>query len=244
MKIGIPGSDIEGRTEKVALVTGANRGIGLETCRQLLQRGYLVILTARDPQRGVKAIEGLGRPSALKFFKLDVTDPEDITAIRTNVEREYGRLDALVNNAGVLLDEKHSVLDVPMEDLRTTLETNSLGALLLARAFIPMMISQKYGRIVNVSSGMGEVGDQNDYAPSYRLSKLLINGITLILDDSVKGKNILVNSVCPGWVRTDMGGPGASRSLEVGASGIVWAATLPDDGPGGGFFRDGKAIAW
>jgi len=124
------------------------------------------------------------------------------------------------------------------------METNTFAPLMMVRAFIPMMIAQNYGRIVNVSSGMGEFGDLNNYGPSYRLSKLALNGITLMLANAVKGKNVLVNAVCPGWVRTDMGGSNAERDLETGASGIVWAATLPDEGPHGGFFRDGEKIDW
>jgi NAD(P)-dependent dehydrogenase (short-subunit alcohol dehydrogenase family) len=202
--------------------------------------GYQVILTSRDQATGQPEAEKLG----VLFHLLDVTQAESILTLKAFVQTEFGRLDALVNNAGILLDEGVSVLDLPEETLRVVLDTNTFGPFNLARAFIPMMLEQKYGRVVNVSSGMGEVGDMNDYAPSYRLSKLALNGVTLLLADALHGKNVLVNAVCPGWVRTDMGGPGATRSLEKGASGIVWAATLPDGGPQGGFFRDGKKIDW
>jgi len=230
--------------QRVALITGANRGLGRETARQMLALGYRVIMTARDPGAGEKVAQELSGQGEVRFYPLDVTDPAQIDAIRDFVRQEYGRLDALVNNAAILQDEGQSLLDLSPELLRLTLETNSLAPLWLARAFLPLMLAQNYGRIVNVSSGMGRIGELNDYSPAYRLSKLLLNGITRILAEAVRGKNVLVNAVCPGWVRTDMGGPGASRSLEQGAKGIVWAATLPDGGPQGGFFRDGKPVAW
>ena len=227
--------------KKVVLITGANRGIGLETARQMKELGeFRVILTSRNPADGQPEADKLG----VTYHPLDVTSAESIAAIKTFVEKEFGRLDALISNAGVFLDRNDSILDLPEEALRATLEANTFGPLMLARAFIPMMIAQKYGRVVNVSSGMGEIGDMNDYGPSYRLSKLALNGITLMLADAVKGKNVLVNAVCPGWVRTDMGGSNATRDLKTGASGLVWAATLPDDGPHGGFFRDGEKIDW
>ncbi len=226
--------------QKVVIITGANRGLGLETARQMAELDYQVILTSRDEKKGEETARDLG----VRFHPLDVISAKSIAALLGFVEQEFGRLDVLINNAGVFLDEKQGILDVPEESLRATLETNTFGPLMLARAFIPMMIAQNYGRIVNVSSGMGEIGDLNNYGPSYRLSKLALNGITLMLANAVKGKNVLVNAVCPGWVRTDMGGPDAERDLETGASGIVWAATLPDEGPRGEFFRDGEKIDW
>lgn len=226
--------------QKVVIITGANRGLGLETARQMAELDYQVILTSRDEKKGEETARDLG----VRFHPLDVISAKSIAALLGFVEQEFGRLDVLINNAGVFLDEKQGILDVPEESLRATLETNTFGPLMLARAFIPMMIAQNYGRIVNVSSGMGEIGDLNNYGPSYRLSKLALNGITLMLANAVKGKNVLVNAVCPGWVRTDMGGPDAERDLKTGASGIVWAATLPDEGPRGEFFRDGEKIDW
>ena len=226
--------------QKVVIITGANRGLGLETARQMAELDYQVILTSRDEKKGEETARDLG----VRFHPLDVISAKSIAALLGFVEQEFGRLDVLINNAGVFLDEKQGILDVPEESLRATLETNTFGPLMLARAFIPMMIAQNYGRMVNVSSGMGEIGDLNNYGPSYRLSKLALNGITLMLANAVKGKNVLVNAVCPGWVRTDMGGPDAERDLETGASGIVWAATLPDEGPRGEFFRDGEKIDW
>ena len=226
--------------QKVVIITGANRGLGFEAARQMAGLDYQVILTSRDVKKGEEAARDLG----VRFHPLDVISAKSIAALHGFVEQEFGRLDVLINNAGVFLDEKQGILDVPEESLRATLETNTFGPLRLARAFIPMMIAQNYWRIVNVSSGMGEIGDLNNYGPSYRLSKLALNGITLMLANALKGKNVLVNAVCPGWVRTDMGGSNAERDLETGASGIVWAATLPNQGPHGGFFRDGKKIDW
>jgi NAD(P)-dependent dehydrogenase (short-subunit alcohol dehydrogenase family) len=226
--------------KKVVLITGANRGLGLETARQMKLLDYRVILTSRDPHKGQAAARSLG----VEAYPLDVTSAEGIAALAAHIQNEVGRLDALVNNAAILVDEGESLINLYADDLRSVLETNSLAPLLLARAFLPLMFAQKYGRIVNVSSGMGQIHTINDYSASYRLSKLLLNGITRVLADAVKGKNILVNAVCPGWVRTDMGGRSAPRSLEQGAQGIVWAATLPDGGVHGGFFRDGQRIDW
>jgi NAD(P)-dependent dehydrogenase (short-subunit alcohol dehydrogenase family) len=228
-------------TEKrVVLITGANRGLGLETARQMKALGYRVILASRDSTKGESAARGLG----VESFPLDVNNAKEIRALTEYVQNQIGRLDALVNNAAILIDEGKSLLELPADDLRSVLETNSLAPLLIARAFLPMMFAQKYGRIVNVSSSMGQYDAMRDNSPSYRLSKLLLNGITRILADAVKGRNVLVNAVDPGWVRTDMGGRNASRSLEQGAKGIVWAATLPDGGPRGGFFLDGKVAEW
>ena len=230
----------EEKMQRTVLITGANRGLGLETARQMGKLDYQVILTSRDPAKGQAAAQALDAA----YHPLDVTSAESIEALHTFVTAEFGRLDALVNNAGIYLDQDKSLLDVSPAVLHATLETNSLAPLWLARAFLPLMFEQNYGRIVNVSSSMGQIHALNDYAPAYRLSKLALNGITRILTDIVRGRNVLVNAVCPGWVRTDMGGASAPRSLEQGARGIVWAATLPDDGPRGGFFLDGAAIDW
>ena len=226
--------------KKVVLITGANRGIGLETAKQIKAKGYEVILTSRNAADGQKAADKLGTA----FHPLDVTQAESITTLKAFVEKEFGRLDVLINNAGILLDRNDHILDIPEEKLRTTLDTNTYAPLALIRAFLPMMLTQNYGRIVNVSSELGQITSFSDYTPAYRLSKLALNGITLILADALNGKNILVNAIHPGWVKTDMGGAGAPLSLEEGARGLVWAATLPDDGPQGGFFQGGEKMDW
>lgn len=187
---------------------------------------------------------GAGLPGELIPHQLDVTDPESITRLRDFVVSRYAAADVLVNNAAVLLDQNGRILQTPAETFRTTLETNLYGPLMLCQAFIPLMLERNYGRVVNVSSGAGQVEDMIDDMTAYRLSKIALNGLTLMLADSVRGTNVLVNAGCPGWVRTDMGGRNASRSIDEGADGIVWLATLPDGGPHGGFFRDRQSIAW
>lgn len=230
---------------KIALVTGANRGIGFEGCRQLAARGMPVILTGRNITK-TRAAAALLRDEGLKVspFQLDVTDIDSIATLLEEIEKTFGRLDILVNNAGVYLDEDVSVFDVPLETMRLTQEINFYGPLNMCRAFVPMMRLQNYGRVVNVSSGYGAMADMGGRTAAYRISKLALNALTRIVADEVKGANIKVNSVCPGWVNTDMGGPAAPRSVGEGADTITWLATLPDDGPSGGFFRDRQPIPW
>ncbi|MBT3338555.1 MAG: SDR family oxidoreductase [Anaerolineae bacterium] len=226
--------------KKNVLITGANRGIGLETAKQMKALDYEVILTSRNADEGERVARDLG----VRFHQLDVTSAKSISALKDHVDAEFGRLDALINNAGILLDRTDGILNLPEEKLRTMFETNTFAPLMLIRAFLPMMLEKNYGRIVNVSSQLGAISNFSNYTPAYRLTKLALNGITLMLADAVKGKNILINSVHPGWVKTDMGGAGAPLGLEEGARGLVWAATLPDDGPQGGFFQDGKRMDW
>lgn len=237
-------------TLKTAVVTGANRGLGLETCRQLARLGLTVVLTSRDPKKGEAAAAGLRKAGAeVRFHPLDVTDPQSIHRLAKYVEAEFGRLDVLVNNAGVFLDPLDSpepgaasVFRTDLDIVRRSMETNVYGPLLLCQALVPLM--QRYGRIVNVSSGMGQLTEMNGCCPGYRFSKTALNALTRILADELQDTRIKVNSLCPGWVRTDMGGPNADRPVEQGADTIVWLATLPDDGPSGGFFRDRKPILW
>lgn len=237
-------------TLKTAVVTGANRGLGLETCRQLARLGLTVILTSRDARKGEAAAAGLRKAGAeVRFHPLDVTDPQSIRRLADFVEAEFGRFDVLVNNAGVFLDpvdspepDAASVFRAELDTIRRSMETNVYGPLLLCQALVPLM--QGYGRIVNVSSGMGQLTEMNGGCPGYRFSKVALNALTRILADELQHTRIKVNSLCPGWVRTDMGGPHADRPVEEGADTIVWLATLPDDGPSGGFFRDRKPIPW
>lgn len=231
--------------KKIALVTGGNRGIGLEVCRQLGRRGLRVILASRNRAEGEKAAETLrAKGGEITLHPLDVTDLKQVDAIRAFVEEEFGRLDVLVNNAAVYLDEGVSVFELPVETIQQTMEVNFYGALSLCRAFIPLMQRNNYGRVVNVSSGAGQLEDMEGGTAAYKISKVALNALTRIVASEVSGYNIKVNSICPGWVRTRMGGPAAPRSIEEGADGIVWAATLPDEGPTGGFFRDRESIPW
>ncbi len=238
-------SDLTPQTGRIAIVTGANRGIGFEVCRQLARGDVRVILTSRDENKGQSAIGRLEAEGLeADYYPLDVTDPGSIQRLRDFVERQYGRLDILVNNAAVYLDDRHSLLAVDYDLLRLTMDTNAYGPLLLTQAFVPLMRKNGYGRIVNVSSGIGELSDLGSSWPAYRLSKILLNIQTRIIAGELRGNNILINAMCPGWVRTDMGGIGAPRSVEEGADTIVWLALLPDDGPQGGYFRDRRSIDW
>ncbi len=237
--------------EKIAVVTGANRGIGFEICWQLAKAGVIVVLTSRDQQKGltaVKKLEAMELP--VRYCPLDVNHAASINHLLTFMQKEFGRCDILVNNAGVFQDQKNEEEDFPsvfsakIETIRQTFETNVLGPLLLCQAFIPLMKKHNYGRVVNMSSGMGQLAEMNGGYPGYRISKTAINAVTRILNDELQEYNILVNSMCPGWVKTDMGGPNATRSVEEGAGTAVWLATLPDGGPRGKFFRDRKEIPW
>lgn len=225
--------------KRLAVVTGANRGLGLGTAKDLCDKGYEVILTSRDAESGEKAASQL----KCHFFPLDVNDPKSINDLAAHIAKNWGRLDVLVNNAGIL-PEKESAFDTAREDLLATFTTNVLGPFALCQKLAPLMRKNGYGRIVNVSSQMGQLSEMSDGYASYRISKTALNAVTRIFSQEVLGEKILVNSVCPGWVRTDMGGAQASRSIEQGVFSIVWAATLPDDGPTGGYFRDGKPLAW
>lgn len=230
---------------KIAVVTGGNKGIGYEICRQLAQKGVDVILTARDEARGTKACETLRKQGVpVRFHPLDVDDPGSVGRIREFVEREFGRLDILVNNAGINIDAEKTGANVDLETVSRTFRTNVYGPLLLCQAFLPLMRQRNFGRIVNVSSTMGSLAEMAGGYPAYRISKTALNALTRVLAYESMGTNIRVNSMCPGWVRTDMGGPEAERSTEEGADTAVWLATLPDGGPTGGFFRDRKRIPW
>jgi NAD(P)-dependent dehydrogenase (short-subunit alcohol dehydrogenase family) len=222
---------------RTVLITGANRGLGLATARALAAQGYSVILTARELAKAEAAAVGI---AGARAEVLDVADPGSIDALHARVPE----VDILINNAAVALDEGISVLDVERELVQTTMQTNFRGPLLLCQAYVPGMQQRRWGRIVNVSSGAGQLATMTDYAPSYSMSKAALNALTRQVAAAAKGSGVLVNSVCPGWVRTDMGGPNATRSIDEGIETIVWAATLPDNGPTGGFFRDRKPIPW
>ena len=227
---------------RIALVSGGNRGIGLEIVRQLAEKGITAILGSRDEEQGRAAAEGL--PDNVIVWQLDVADEKSVDRLATSIEEEFGRLDILVNNAGIANDRGQRGVDADLDRVREALEANLFGAWRLCEALIPLMQRHHYGRIVNISSGMGALNDMGGGSPGYRLSKAGLNVLTRILASELRGSGILVNSVCPGWVRTDMGGSGATRSVEEGADTPVWAATLPNNGPTGGFFRDRRPISW
>ena len=233
--------------QRVAVVTGANRGIGLEICRQLGRRQDVrVVLTARNETKGKAAAMQLrGEGVGVDFHELDVTNEEGIRALADWLAASYERCDIIVNNAGIVADPRGSrFLDSGPATYRQTLDTNLFGPLLLSQALLPLMKKNRYGRIVNMSSGQGQLSDMGAGTPAYRVSKTALNALTRVLAAEFAGSGILVNSMCPGWVRTDMGGPGAPRTVQQGADTAVWLATLPDDGPNGGFFRDREPIAW
>jgi NAD(P)-dependent dehydrogenase (short-subunit alcohol dehydrogenase family) len=200
---------------RVALVSGANRGIGREIVRQLTERGITTILGSRDEEKGRAAAEGMY--GDVRVRQLDVTDEKGIAQLARDVEEEFGRLDVLVNNAGIFIDRGQHGVDAELDVVRETLEMNLFGTWRLCEAFVPLMQRNRYGRIVNVSSGMGALSDMGGGSPAYRVSKTSLNALTRILASELRGTGLLVNAVCPGWVQTDMGGSEASRAIEEGA---------------------------
>lgn len=239
--------------QKIAVVTGANRGLGLEVARRLAQERCQVVMVGRQvgaietAAAVLEAQEGV----ACQPFAADVTQAADVARLAAFVKERYGHAHILVNNAGVFLEphdfanpESGSALTVAPELVAATLATNTVAPLRLIQAMVPLMRPTGWGRIVNVSSGMGRLSDMGGYWPGYRASKTALNALTRVLAVELQGTGIKVNSVCPGWCQTDMGGEDAQRSAADGAASICWAALLPDDGPSGGFFRDGQPLDW
>jgi NAD(P)-dependent dehydrogenase (short-subunit alcohol dehydrogenase family) len=227
----------------VALVTGATRGIGREVARQLADRGYTVIVSARDVGKAEAFATEIG--GGALALELDVSDPASIDAAVAAVGADPGRLDVLVNNAGVGLDWGVSATEPDFDVIQKIAETNLYGAYRLAVGLLPLLRASDHPRIVNVSSGMGGVAEMGGWSPGYRLSKAGLNAVTRMLSTELADAGFRVNSACPGFVDTDMGGPmGATKPVADGAAGIVWLATLPDDGPTGGFFRDGEPVTF
>lgn len=238
--------------KKIAIVTGANRGIGMEVCRQLSQKGDIkVILTSRNEKKGKDACEKLHHEGLeVEYRQLDVNDEKGVKKFAAGIEKDFGRCDILVNNAGIFPDTDGasgswpSIFDTDPDLIDKAMTTNVYGPIRLCQALVPLMKKNGYGRIVNLSSGMGQLTFMDGHCPAYRISKTSINALTRILAAELRDDNILVNSMCPGWVKTDMGGPNATRELPEGADTAVWLATLPDDGPRGTFFRDRKEFPW
>ncbi|MEM9260830.1 MAG: SDR family oxidoreductase [Bacteroidota bacterium] len=230
--------------KKIALVTGSNRGIGYAVVKELLQLGITTILTSRSSEKGKQAVAELQSLGDLHYHPLDVSDQDSVDQVTEFVASTFGGLHILVNNAGINYDTWQRTIDADMQVVQETLDTNLLGPWRMSKAFIPLMRKQNHGRIVNVSSGSGALQGMGGGTPAYGISKAALNALTIKLGAELKGSGILVNAVCPGWVRTDMGGMGASRSPEKGAETIIWLAMLPDNGPTGLFFRDKKQISF
>jgi NAD(P)-dependent dehydrogenase (short-subunit alcohol dehydrogenase family) len=230
--------------QRVALVTGGNRGIGLAACRRLAESGFRVLLTGRDREAVPHTAERL-RAEGLDVTPeaLDVSDPDSVDRCADRLRRQDVGVDVLVNNAAVLVDEWGGVLELTDDVLVATLQTNLLGALRTCRAFVPGMVERRYGRVVNVSSGAGSLSRMGGYAPAYSMSKAALNALTRQVAAHVRG-DVKVNALDPGWVRTDMGGRGGSRSVDQAADDVLWLATLPSDGPTGGFFYLRQPADW
>lgn len=231
---------------RIAIVTGANRGLGLEIARQLMRNDVFVVGGCRDAARCATALESLRKEGDnVAAHALDVNDTWSVRAFIEEVHRQVGTPTILVNNAGIRPEAHESkISDTATAYWRATFETNLYGAVRMCRELVPLMRKMRYGRIVNISSGMGQMHQMGEGAPAYRVSKAALNALTLTLAAEVKDTGILVNSMSPGWVRTEMGGEGAPRSVEEGADTAVWLCLLPSSGPSGQFFRDRQPIPW
>jgi NAD(P)-dependent dehydrogenase (short-subunit alcohol dehydrogenase family) len=229
----------------VIVVTGANRGIGFEIVRQLSRRGARVVLTARKPESGQAALARLKTESLVASFQpLDVLSQDSIANLADFISSQYGTLDVLINNAGIIPESDAEVLRVDLSAVRAALETNTLPPLRLVQALLAPLRKSKAGRIINVSSGMGALSDMGSDHAAYRMSKTALNAVTGMLASALAGENISVNSVCPGWVRTDMGGPNAERDVAQGADTPAWLALDAPKTLTGKFIRDRKVIPW
>jgi NAD(P)-dependent dehydrogenase (short-subunit alcohol dehydrogenase family) len=236
---------------KVALVTGANRGIGFETAKQLAQNNFKVYMGCRNEEHGIKAQDELRSIGLnVEFVKIDVNSTKDVRNFLNHLKENKEEIELLVNNAGVFLESdgpadtsSSSIFKVDPVIILKTIETNTMGPLKLIQSILPQMIQQNSGRVINISSGMGQLQDMKGHWPGYRMSKTALNALTCIVDDEVADYNIFINSVCPGWVRTDMGGDSATRSIEEGVETIIWLATC-ENPPRGKFVRDKEILDW
>lgn len=231
------------RQQRIALVTGANKGIGFEVARQLARQEFHVFLGARNAKAGREAAEKLASDGEVTFLNIDVSKPASIRKAAQEFEQASSHLDVLVNNAGIIVDHDEDVLKISDEIFEETLRTNTIGPLIVTQAFVPFLKKSSAPRVVNVSSSGGQLADGADgWAPAYCISKTALNGVTSQLAAALP--DFAVNSVCPGWVRTDMGGQNATRSVGEGAAGIVWLATDAPQKETGKFWKDRKVIPW
>jgi NAD(P)-dependent dehydrogenase (short-subunit alcohol dehydrogenase family) len=237
----------------VSLITGANKGIGYEIARRLGALGHCVLVGARDKKRGQTATDQLKAGGAdAHLLILDVTHQPSIVRGVDFIEQEYGRLDVLVNNAGIIHDRSLKPSETPLDTIREVFEPNFFGLIAVTQAMLPLLRKSAAGRIVNMSSGLGSLTLQADFSGpfgdfkvlGYDASKTAVNAVTVHFAYELRDTPIKVNSACPGWVKTDMGGPEAPGTAEEGADTPVWLATLPPDGPTGGFFQDRKPLPW
>ncbi len=230
--------------DKIALISGANRGIGLETGKQLLELGWNVVFTARNMHEGRPLINKLREKwKSAWFHQLDVTDEQSISDMAEYVEDTCGRLDVLINNAGIMIEENHKIMNVELDDLHKTMATNLYGPLMLTRTMLPFFKDSKDARVINVSSRMGQLSGMEGGHAAYRISKAALNALTIVMAKELEDDGIRVNTICPGWVRTDMGGPDANKSIEEGADTAVWLATA-DKIENGKFYADREVIPW
>jgi NAD(P)-dependent dehydrogenase (short-subunit alcohol dehydrogenase family) len=232
--------------KRIAIVTGGNRGLGQEIARQLMKSEAFVVVGCRDQPKCDMALEALrSGGDNVDAFPLDVNDTKMVKRFVEHVDKQHGAPSILVNNAGVYPEATTSrVSDTPTSTWRETFETNLFGAVRMCREVLPLMKKLRHGRIVNISSGLGQLHQMGEGSPAYRVSKAALNALTRTLASEVAGSGILVNSMSPGWVKTDMGGEDAPRSVEEGADTAVWLCLLPSNGPTGQFFRDRKPIPW
>lgn len=233
---------MDSKQSKTALVTGGNRGIGFAIANGLLQKGYEVIITSRSLDKATEAakkLQGIVIP-----VELDVSDDRSIDRAKETLNQKIDRLDVLINNAGIYPDEVVNILTIDRQLLELTLNTNTFGAIRMVQVFLPLLEKSQDARVINVSSGYGEIDGLSANVPSYCLSKLALNGATIMLADALHSKGIVVNAMCPGWVRTDMGGTSATRSPEEGADTAIWLATEASRNETGKFWRDRRVISY
>jgi NAD(P)-dependent dehydrogenase (short-subunit alcohol dehydrogenase family) len=237
--------------KKYAVVTGASRGLGVGVSEALAKNGFHVFVTGRGSLKLQETFAKLKKDNlSVESYEMDVSSPGSINSFCDTLVKKIPHLDVLVNNAGVFLDaasnsaKSTAVSDVSFQTVLETFQVNSLGPYIVTQRLLPLIAKSPGGRIVNVSSGMGGLSEMGPGYPAYRMSKTALNAFTKLLSQELKNTKIKVNSVCPGWVKTDMGGANATRELGEGVQSIIWAALLPEDGPTGGYFRDGKSLAW